>query len=323
MALTSIGYDVELVARRLRGVIIDNTTSIQIKGDFGDKTHLVPIVRQANEFTCKKDIIFLCIKSYDAIDVMPIVKDFLNEDGVVVTIQNSYWIDSLKKLISPAKSVCMYLDISFVTKDNITYVRDTGGATLGIYDREAFDGMNKVKSILEEICEIKETNDLYGFLIGRNILNTAISSLGAISGLKLGDILNDRNGRYLFVKIITESVSLFDSLGLKILPYNDDLDYYTFVKRGFVGFIYRLKLMRVLRINNKDIKSSALIEIERGRKTEISVPMSSLIRLAGAHEVSMPYITAIRDMIVEIEDGKRRVDEDAFYDKKLLNIKEL
>lgn len=253
---------------------------------------------------------------------MPVARQFLNEDGVIVTIQNSYWIDSLKKILPPENAVCMYLDISFVTKDGVTYVLDTGGITLGIYDRSAFDSMNKVKSVLELICDTKETNDLYGFLLGRNILNVAISSLGAISGLKLGDILNDRNGRFLFVKIIKESVNLFDALGMKVLPYNDSLDYYTFTKRGIIGALYRYKIMHFLRVNNKDIKSSALIELERGRKTEISVPMTSLINIAETKNVKMPYITAIRDMIIEIENGKRRVDEDAFYDKKLLNLKE-
>lgn len=310
------------MARRLKGVTIDNATSIQIKGDFGDKTYLVKVVHDVKEFTTKKDVIFICTKSYDAILIMDTLNNSLTKDGVIVTIQNSFWIDSLKKLLDSKKSVCMYLDISFVTNDNITYVRDSGGITLGIYDRDAFDNMNKVKGVLDNICNIHETHDLYGFLLSRNILNTAISSLGAISGMKLGDILNDRNGRYLFVKIISESVRLFDSMDMKILPYDDKLDYYLFTQKSFRGALYRLKIMRVLRINNRNIRSSALHEIERGRKTEISVPMSALIEIAKNKNVSMPYLTAIRDMIVDIENGNRRVDEDAFYDKKLLSIKE-
>jgi len=322
VALTSSGYDVELVARRLKGISINNSTSIQIKGDFGDKTYLVSIVHDVSEFTSKKDIIFICTKSYDAIPIIPTINGFLEEDGTIVTIQNSFWIDKLKKVVNNKNSVCMYLDIAFETKDNITYVFNTGGATIGVYDREGFDDMQKVRGVLENICEVHDTCDLYGFLIGRDILNTAISSLGAISGMKLGDILNDRNGRYLFVKIITESVNFFESLEFKIVPYNNLFDYYMFTKKGLRSTLYRLKMMHILRLNNRNIRSSALVDLERGKKTELAVLMTSIIEKGKDKGINMPYITAIRDMIVEIEGGIRRVDKDAFYDKKLLSIKE-
>lgn len=322
VALSASGYDVELVARRIKGVKIGNKTSISIMGDFGSKSFLVPVVKSVEDFTSKKDIVFICTKSYDAIKVMPNVNDSLASNGAIVTIQNTFWIDELKNTTSGKNAVCMYLDISFNTKDAVTYILDSGGITLGIYDRDAFDKMEKVKSVLDNITHVKETKDLYGFLIGRNILNTAISSLGAISGMKLGDILNDRNGRYLFVKIITESVHLFNSLGIKILPYNDSLDYYYFIGKGFRNWLYRYRMMKILRMNNKNIRSSALVELERGRKTEISVPMTNLVNVAKVKGVNVEYISAIKDMIVEIENGKRRVDKNAFYDKKLVNIEE-
>jgi len=322
VALSASGFDVELVARRIKGVKIANKTSISIMGDFGSKTFLVPVVKSVEEFTSKKDIIFICTKSYDAIKVMPKINDALAPKGAIVTIQNSFWIDQLKSITSGKNAVCMYMDISFVTKDAVTYILDSGGITLGIYDRDAFEKMERVKSILDNITTVKETRDLYGFLIGRNVLNTAISSLGAISGMKLGDILNDRNGRYLFIKIITESVHLFNSLEMKILPYNDTLDYYYFIGKGFRCWLYRNRMIKILKMNNRNIRSSALVELERGRKTEISVPMSNLIDIAKVKNVNVEYITAIRDMIVEIENGKRRVDKNAFYDKKLVNIEE-
>lgn len=322
VALSSKGYDVELVARRLKGVVIDNATNLNIRGSFGDKAYLIPVVKDIAQLKDKKDIIFMCTKSYDGLMSIPSANEYLKDDGVMVTIHNTYWIDSLKDVLDSKKSVCMYLDISFISKDEYTYVYDSGGITLGVYDREAFDGMNKVKSVLDNICDVKETHDLYGFLMGRSIINNAISSLGAISGMKLGDILNDRNGRYLFVKCITESLKLFKALNLNILPYDDKLDYYTFTSKTFKGWIYRQKIMRLLRINNKNIKSSALAEIERGKKTEIAHTLSNLINLSIDKNIDMPYTTAIRDMIVEIEENKRRVNDNAFYDKKLLNIKE-
>ena len=58
VALTSIGYDVELVARTIRGVKIDDNYSYTIKGDFGDKNYLIKTNTKVEELSENLDFIF-------------------------------------------------------------------------------------------------------------------------------------------------------------------------------------------------------------------------------------------------------------------------
>ena len=320
VALASAGFDVELVSRRVKGVMIGNSINFEIVGSFGNKSHLIPIVKSVNDFTTKKDIIFICTKSHDAMAILPDIPKWLNKGGAIVTIHNAFWVEELQNLIPSDISVCMYMDISCIIDKGKTYVNNTGGITLGIYDKDALTSMHLVKSVFEKIVSTKETNNLYGFLMGRGIMNTTISLLGAISGMRLGGVLDDRNGRYLFVKLITESVELFQKIGIDILPYNGILDYYKFIKNTIPSMWYRYKMLRLICKNNRHIRSSALVDLEKGKKPEIIPQVKVILKLAKKYSHPLPFTEEVFKILIEIVKDEWRVDKDIFYNKRLVNI---
>lgn len=321
VALASAGVDVELVSRRVKGVMIGNSINFEIIGSFGNKSHLVPIVQNVDSFTTKKDIIIVCTKSHDAMAILPDIPKHLKKDGAIVTIHNAFWVNDLKKLIPPEISVCMYMDISCIINNNKTYVNSTGGITLGIYDKNALNAMHLVKSVFEKIINTNETNNLYGFLLSRGIMNTTISLLGAISGMRLGGVLNDRNGRYLFVRLMTESVQLFNKIGIDILPYNGQLDYYKFIKNTIPSMWYRHKFIKLISKNNRHIRSSALVDIERGKKPEIIPHVKGILKIANDYSIEIPFTAEVFKILLEIVKGECRIEKNIFYDKRLVNIK--
>lgn len=314
--LTSGHYDVQLVCNNHKGIHIGNTCEFSMVGDYGSKSCLVHTVKNLSQLSDNLDIIFITTRAYDTVKVAPECLSKLKKDGCVVTIHNTFCIDKIARLIPPDKSVCAYFDINCSSVHECIYATDLNGITLGVYDKSAFEKLEKVKEILESFCEVHITKDIVGFTLGRNIINGAISMLGAISGMKLGDILLDRNGRYLFTKIICEAVNAIKRFRINILPYNDQLDYYKFVEDKR----YRRKIIRLLRKNNKYVRSSALKDIENGKKTEISFVLSLIFEYGRKFKMDIRYISAIYEMVTEIEEGKRQVSDNAFYDKKLVNI---
>lgn len=317
--LTANHFDIELVCTKKKGICIGDTREINIAGDFGNKTTLVKVVKDVSKLSSNLDVIFMATRSYDTIKIIPECLPKLKKDGCIVTIQNVFSIDKIARLIPPQKSVCAYLDINCVNAGESTYVTDFNGITLGVYDKSAFDNLEKVKEILSSFCDVHITKDIVGFTLGRNIINGAISMLGAISGMKLGDILLDRNGIYLFTKIICEAVGAIKRFRINIVPYNDQLDYYKFVEDKW----YRRKIIRVLRKNNKYVRSSALKDIENGKKTELSFVLGLIFDYGKKFKMDIKYISAIYEMVQEIEDGKRVITNNAFYDKKLVNLEKV
>lgn len=319
--LTSLGYDVELVCRdNHRAIKIDNSYCFEIDGDFGHKSFLVPFVTKIEYLTSKKDIIIFATKSFDQIKRIPKCLSKLTPKGMIVTIQNVLTIDKLMELIPDESSVCMMCDFSSMKLNKVTYVRDSNGITLGVYNEKAINRMKLLSKILSEFVDVYITKDVVGFTIGRNIINSAISILGGISGLRLKDILNDRNGIYLFCKIIEESVAICKAKNLKIMPYNYQLDYYKFIEKSFSGAIYRHKILRALRKYNGNIKSSALDDLEHNEQTEISCLIDRVIEYANKLNVPIRFIPSLNKILKEIEDGKRNINPNAFYDKELVKL---
>lgn len=319
--LASHGFDVELV-RRQKGIMIDNSCIIDIKGDFGNKSYLIPIVNTYEDFTSKKDFIIVCTKTFDAIDLLKPLQKHLTKNGAIVTIQNIFFIDKLLTIIAPEKSICMHIDFNCETIDQVVRVLDYGGVTLGVYNKGAFEKMKVFENILNQFLDVDIVTDVFGFVMGRNIINGAISLLGAISGLRLGNLLNDRNGRYLFVKLIEESVRVCNKYRIKIQPYNCQLDYYKFLERSFSGMLYRFKIIKALKKNNKNIKSSALDDLEMNRQTELDFLIESLISSGERFKIDIRYLKTLNEIFKEIKQGKLRISDNVFYDKRLINIKE-
>lgn len=151
-------------------------------------------------------------------------------------------------------------------------------------------------------------------------MNATISALGAISGMPLGDILGNYNGRYLFNRLIEEGYSLLKKFRINILPYAGKLDYELFTNKSFKGRIYNYKMTKIMRKNNPHIRSSILYDLEQGKQTEIEYVLGSFIKYGDRLKFKIPYTRAIYTMIKEIENGMRRISPEAFYDPTLVNI---
>ena len=321
--LSVSGYSVEVVTgKSSHNIQIDNYCAYEIAGDFGNKSYLVKVIADVEDLQDNLDIIFVCTKIFDAIPVLPKLRSKLSPTGAIVTIQNNFWIDRAVTYISPENLVLMYLDFSCATIGKKTQVRNFDGIKLGILRKEAYPLLENVHDILSNVCMVKDTNDIIGLTLGRSIINTTISCLGAISGLKLKDILLDRNGRYLFVKSIEEKVKFFDKIGIKITPYDNKLDYYMFVDNSIRGKIYRHKIIKLLIKNNGNIRSSALRDFENKRKCELIVTLDSFLKHSALKNVRTPYTKELFAMLNEISKGDRRINENAFYEKRLINIGE-
>ncbi len=317
--LSSNGYDVELVSSS-KGIYIDDSKAFHIMGDFGDKTYLVPTVKSIKDFTSKKDFIILATKAFQTVKIVEEALKHLTPVGAIVTVQNVFSLDRIFKLIPPEKSICLYLDIFTSSHPYGRMVVDSGGITMGVYDKDIFPMMQVLEKIMREVCDTHITCNIWGYLIGRNILNATISALGAISGLPLGKILQNYNGRYLFNRLVEEGYHLLKKFRIGIMPYAGKLDYELFTSKSFKGRLYNARMTKILRKNNPNVRSSILYDLEQGKQTEIEYVLGSFIKYSDRLKFKVPYTRAIYEMIKEIESGIRRITPSAFYDPKLVNI---
>lgn len=320
-ALVSCGYDVEMVCKEEHKTIkIDNSYVFEIDGDFGKKSFLVPYVTDIEKLSNKKDIIIFATKSHRTVSLASKAVNHLTPKGMIVTMQNVFIVDQLFRLIPDEISVCMVCDFTCKSFNKVTYIKDTNGVTLGSYNKSAINRMKLVGKIFSQFTSVKYTNDIVGFSLGRNIINGAISILGGISGLRLREIMDDRNGRYLFCKIIEESIRLTDKYRIKVVPYNYQLDYYKFVEKSISGWFYRYDIMKMLKKQNRHVKSSTLHSIENKERIEITILLENILHRAKKVRVDMRYLSALYNILKDIESGRRNIDENVFYDPVLVGL---
>lgn len=316
--LDVLGHDVTIVESNLpKTICIDEYVMYNITGDFGDHSHLVKVRCNVSQLDDDYDIIFVCTKLFDGVDVLKKCRDKIAPNGAIVTIQNMYWIDRVSTIINPANAVFLHMDFSCFPFGEKTRVIDQDGIKLGIISKDAYPQMQMVSDVIKRICLVEQVKDIIGFSLGRNIINIAISLLGGVSGKTLGRILSDPKGKKLFVEVIKESIELFQALAINIQPYNDQLDYYLFTKDSPEGKKYRKRILKILKNNNYNVSSSILFDLEYGKKSEILTVVKTFIKHAQIKRIRIPHIVALYKMTNEIIQGKRRIENRAFNDKNL------
>ena len=115
------------------------------------------------------------------------------------------------------------------------------------------------------------------------IVNCSLGSLGAISGLKNGEILKEPSLNALIRRLIEE-----------ILPLAP--------KEFMINFYEAYSLIKKIVEQTSNHKSSMLQDIERGTKTEIETLNEEIVRIAQEKNVKTPVNSTLVEIIKKISD---------------------
>ena len=311
-------YDVELVYDNTKHIQIDNGVVIDVVGVFGTKAYLVPCVKSPEDFTSKKDIIFVMSRAYDTARHTKMVVPYLGRDGIVVTRNNTLNFDEIAQVVDKSRWVGMFLEWSAAKYETYVAVDNDGNTIVGAYSEEATKYLPAVQKVLNNISPTFVTKDMMGFIISRSILNIPIAILGGITGLTLGKVLEKSMGKKLFVRIIKECIDVCDKVGIKVYAYNNVLDYRRFVSGGISNMMYRNTMLTRIRVQNSEIRSSILISLEKNKKSEMEYLIGKIVKYAESYNVDVPVNARLYKMMTDIENQSRGIYEENLYDDKLM-----
>jgi 2-dehydropantoate 2-reductase len=191
-----------------------------------------------------------------------------------------------------------------------------GDFVIGYIDRPADDELAGIAEIMSAIHPVRISSNMMGHLFSKLIINSCITSMGAITGLLLGEMMRRRKIRKLFIRIIREAVELAHALQVKIEDYGERLNYYNFVddSKNFAELRRHIKLW-LMGLKYRRLKSSSLQSLERGKLTEIDYLNGYISTNGKEYGVPVPLNEAIVKMIHEIEDGERDISPDNLDDE--------
>lgn len=311
--LANDGYDVECLdfnkdfKKEFKGNVQNSFVPIDVVGQFGTHSSFIKYANQ--KFTSSKHIIILLTKAYNTVKAAKIAKQFLEPKGFVITLCNTHTIDELFKIIPKNKVVGLFIEWACLgTNDNLNRVVSKGANVIGVFDKDATSYFDIVKRIFNTISPTRIEKDMLGFITSRYIMNSAITGIGAISGLRLGKVLESRKSRKLFFYLIKESYEVCQKLGIKVPMYNHQLDYNCFCGDTFKNKMYRRKILNTIKIRNGNIMSSTLKALEENTKTEIDYIMGKFVKYGRNLGLKMPYNKIVYEMIKDIEDGEHSIN---------------
>ena len=271
--------DVILVGKRdfpLSEVTITGRTDLTTKIDYtNDKSKLTNL-----------DCIILCTKSYDTQKAIMEIRKHLNGDEYILSLQNG-----LKNEQVISKYVDKKRIIGGITGHGITFL-DLGkvhhagkGKTIigSFYGENGVMENNIASSFKDSNIEIEITDNIYGHIWKKVIINSGINLLTALTGLKNGKLLENEYLHELMVNICAEGKEVANHE--VELPENDPIK----------------ETEHTARLTS-DNKSSMLQDIEKERKTEIDCITEAIIEKGEQLGIKTPYNKTIYSLI----KGKER-----------------
>ncbi len=258
------------------------------------------------EASGKFDIIFLVMKATDVVEAARKSLSFLSDSGYMVTMQNGVVEDAVGKIVGQSKIISAIVGWGGTMHSPGIYEKTSPGEIhIGELDGSRTSRLDGLKQILELACPVVITTNIVGALWSKLAINCCVTTLGAITGEKLGVMLSNKQIRSIFLDIYQEVVDTATRKGISLERIAAN-PYLLYRRKGanFVINWFKLLMLKFVGRKYKELKSSMLQSLDRGRKTEIEFLNGYVVRTAKEVDVPTPRNTKAVEIVERIEKGE-------------------
>ena len=291
-------------------------SGIEVLGHPGSFTVPVPSVARPDQLDGEYDYVFIATKAEALQEAATAMLPFLNNLSRVVSMQNGICEEILAEVVGEQRTVgCVVGWGGTMHAPGKVEMTSGGECILGNWKRKPDPALQELKEIFSHVVETRTSADILSELYSKLIINACITTLGAICGLYLGQMLAKRQVRNLFIAIIREAIQVSEAMGLSVPPAaGGKLDYYAFLKPGRFSDLKRHLTIRAIGMKYRKLKSSSLQSLEKGRKTEVENYNGYIAAKGLMYDVPTPVNAQLTQMVREIEEGRRTIGPENFQE---------
>ena len=314
------GYDVWLVCKHMEIADLANGRGLHVRGYCGEHTIPVHSVAAVEELKDSFDLCMIATKAYDMPECAKAMLPLLREDSLVVSMQNGICTDALAAIVGKERTVGCVIGWGATMHGPGELEMTSGGDfIIGRLVKGEHPRMEALRQALSAVVETRVSQDIYAELYSKLIVNSCITSLGAICGLHLGEMLKRRRARDIFLAIIGEAMDVAHAMKLQVPPFGGKLDYEKLMHGDTsLDSLRRHVMIRLVGMKYSKLKSSSLQSLERGRPTEIDYFNGYIARKGQELHVDCPVNQRLVTMIKEIEHHAREISVKNLEDPGLL-----
>lgn len=296
--ITKNGGKIDLINRNKAHVDALNSNGATITGTVEMNVPVCAILPQQMEG--KYDVILLMTKQLYNNEVVTFLKDYLSDDGVIVTLQNGLPEPLIAQIIGDNRTMGCTVEWGATLKEpgvcELTSEESSLSFHMGKMDGITDEQYEMVKNLLELMCPVHLEENLIGARWSKLLINATFSGLGTVIGGTFGDVANNKEAKQVAIRCIKEVIDVGRAMGTNFAPVQGKditkLFYYTNpVKRAIGTLIIPIAMKK-----HSAIVPSMLQDIRNGKACEIDA-INGVVCEWGK-KLNVP--TPINDRIVEV-----------------------
>lgn len=308
--LARAGYDVEILTRRRDHARLIENEGLHIRTP--EISFSVPIHAswKMEQVSSSKDIVFLAVKGTDLDETLPLIKSVLKKNTAVISMQNGMLLDKVEKAVGLDRAYAAVVGWGATMKSDADLEMTSRGEFILGHKNflQKDEQLAFLSSLLREILPVRISQHIVSSLYSKLIINSCITSLGALTGWTLGELMRHKKVRRIMREIVAEAVETAHAIDLPIEPYAGKIDFLRLAHRDSrISDMYTKFIFRAMGARYRRLTSSSLQSLRRGQKTEVDFLNGYIVEQAQKAGVPVPINERIVQMLHEIESGLREI----------------
>ena len=309
--ITKNGGEVDLINRNKAHVALLNEKGARITGTV-DMTVPVKAITP-EEMEGKYDVIVLLTKQLHNKEVVTMLKDYLSDEGVIVTLQNGIPEPGIAEIIGTEHTMGCAVEwgaaLSAPGVCTLTSEPDSLSFHMGKMDGITDEKFKEVKELLELMCPVHEESNLIGARWSKLLINATFSGLGTVVGGVFGDVSEDKAGQKVAIRCMKECIDVGHASGVEFAPVQGKnivgLFYYKNAIKRAIGCM----LLPIAMKKHRDIEPSMLQDLKKSKPCEVDAINGVICDFGKKYGVPTPINDKIVEIIKKIQAGELKADK--------------
>lgn len=308
--ITKNGGKIDLINRNKAHVQALNEKGAQIKG----KVEMTVPVKALtpDEMTGKYDVILLMTKQLHNTEVVTMLKDYLTEKGVIVTLQNGLPEPDIADIIGPQHTMGCVVEWGATLSEPgvciLTSEPDSLSFHMGKMPGISDEQFTMVKNLLELMCPVHEEENLIGARWSKLLINATFSGLGTVMGGVFGDVYENKDARKIALRCMKECIDVGHAAGVKFAPVQGKDITKLFYYKNSLKRAFGLFLMPIAMKKHRNIEPSMLQDLKNGKPCEVDSINGIVCEWGRKKNVPTPVNDLIVEVIKKEQNGELKLE---------------
>ena len=313
--ITKNGGKIDLINRNREHIEALNKNGAIINGTVDLKVPVTAIT--PDEMSGKYDVIILLTKQLHNREVVTFLKDYLSDDGVIVTLQNGLPEPEIAEIIGENRTMGCVVEwgatLSAPGVCTLTSLPEGLSFHIGKMKGITDEKYQEVKQLLEKMCPVYEETNLIGARWSKLLINATFSGLGTVIGGVFGDVSENKEARKIAIRCMKECIDVGHAANAEFAPVQGKNITKLFYYNGAFKRTFATMLLPIAMKKHRKIEPSMLQDLKKNKPCEIDAINGVVCDWGKKVGVKTPINDLIVKTIKEAQDGKRKLCYDNIY----------